>query len=183
MTNSEKNNKLIAEFLGYKVDWNVGDWSEYNSKSLTEHWNNNNKTFVHVPKGSGEKWYKVKHRDKFYQLFTDFTFCKLSENDLELGYSDDAGEYVLLKNSLFHSSWDWLMLAVNKIESLGYYTNADMDFTGKDNETIMHFFRVYKNGYHGINVGFGKSKSKLESVYTAIIEFIKWYNNANSNAQ
>lgn len=63
----------------------------------------------------------------------------------------------------YHSSWDWLMPVVEKIEKLGYgfviigeqteiYTNYDGQLFVEDGET------------------------KIESVWKVVISFIKWYN-------
>ena len=64
----------------------------------------------------------------------------------------------------FHSSWEWLMPVVEKIESLGYGVT------------------IYRKGCHindigllGVN-GFNH-KSKIEQTWLAVVEFIKWYNN------
>ena len=108
-------NKRCAKFLSIKIDFDVADWSKYDDKSLTEHWNNNNKIWAHVPKGEGLAWYRVKHRGNFYQLFTDFTYKKLKESDIELG-GEYNGKYYELKDLKFHSDWNWIMEVVNAIE-------------------------------------------------------------------
>lgn len=79
----------------------------------------------------------------------------------------------------YHNDWNWLMLVVEKIEDMKFYTNYDMCITGKNDNEIMNFFRIYQGGYLGNIVGFGKSISKIEAVYNAVTEFIKWYNQNN----
>jgi hypothetical protein len=153
----EKNNKLIAEFMGAKVDFNVVDWSDFNNKSLTEHWNNNNKTFVYTPKGSGFAWYKVKHRNQFYQLFTDFTFNKLKEEELELGCNYN-NRYYIINDLKFDSSWDWLMPVIDKIYS------SDEYILYKREESGQFDVEVHINTKYIINT------------WKDVIEFIKWYN-------
>ena len=75
----------------------------------------------------------------------------------------------------YHTSWDWLMPVVEKIDSLGYSTTIASDMRKgitdrycaevikpeKITETLL-----YK--YH--------PTSKIEAVWLAIVEFIKWYN-------
>ena len=78
----------------------------------------------------------------------------------------------------FHSSWDWLMDIVDKIERLGYdtliskgyaisnygtyYVEIGKDFcTGEEHKEVILSYLT---------------KSKIESVYLAVITFIKWYN-------
>jgi len=61
----------------------------------------------------------------------------------------------------FHSSWDWLMPVVEKIEG---ETDATFNIEN-DNCHIEGPFKLTVNGY-----------TKFESVYKAVVEFIKWYN-------
>jgi len=70
------------------------------------------------------------------------------------------------KHLKFHNNWNWLMSAVEKIESLG------------------HGVTIYRNGCHindvklfGVN-GFNH-KSKIEQTYKAVLEFIEWYKSKN----
>lgn len=64
---------------------------------------------------------------------------------------------------LFATSWDWLMPVVEKIENLGISTKIDCDGIST-NVTIRHI-SVWEN-----------PSSKIEKVYKALLEFIKWYN-------
>lgn len=91
----------------------------------------------------------------------------------------DTGEYV---EAQFHSSWDWLMPVVEKIETLkselggkyGVYivsngcciqdTKLDLD------KGVGYFSQHYKTC---------REKSKLASTYEAVVQFIKWYNENN----
>ena len=73
----------------------------------------------------------------------------------------------------YHSSWDWLMPVVEKIESLGYVTQI----WGLWNKNYTYSFSITQKGNLNIQVGRGISDhSKIESVYTGVIEFINWYN-------
>lgn len=171
MNNEEiKNyNRLCAEFLGNKIDFNVADWSKYDDKSLTEHWNNNDKTWVHTPKGQGLPWYKVKHRNNFYQLFTDFTFQKLKKSDIELG-GEYNGKYYELKDMQFHSDWNWIMMVVEAIEN---YSNTVEGYKYQVDIQNNHCL-IERSDCCG-----GKrfySKTKKEAVVQAINQFLIWYN-------
>ena len=66
----------------------------------------------------------------------------------------------------FHSSWDWLMPVVEKIESLGYRI-----------EIVKHICRIYLSNKETIIIS--ENIPKVEAVYNACVEFIKWYNNQN----
>lgn len=163
-------NKRCAEFLGCKIDFNVADWSKYDDKLLTEHWNNNDKTYVDTPKGEGLRWYRVKHRGNFYQLFTDFTYQKLKESDVELG-GEYNGKYYKLKNMQFHLDWNWIMELVEAIEKLGYKFQLGWNIT-----TLISL--VPKTP---VKISLIESENRKEAVVQAINKFLIWYNNEKSN--
>jgi hypothetical protein len=71
---------------------------------------------------------------------------------------------------LFHSSWDWLMPVVEKINTT-HAVNI-----GRISCQISHILDQ-ENPISAIVCG---DTSKLhETVYTAVVEFIKWYNENN----
>lgn len=91
------------------------------------------------------------------QAFGDEQFsCKLQDFELE-----------------FHIDWSWLMQVVEKIENLS-----------KEGETYM--FNITKFSarvtYKGSRiVDLPIDNTKIEAVYNACVEFIKWYNKQNKN--
>lgn len=78
-----------------------------------------------------------------------------------------------LKDSLeygdFHLYWDWLMPVVEKIESLGYWFNIKKNHVtvAWDNKTTLDSKMIHSE--------FG-DLSKIERVYSCVVEFIKYYN-------
>lgn len=72
-----------------------------------------------------------------------------------------------LEHSKYHQSWDWLMPVVEMIESLEFRCEI-----GK------HSIYIYPtNSYDDIiNVDVDRHSNKLESLYEAVLRFIKWYN-------
>ena len=80
---------------------------------------------------------------------------------------DPKTNYDVCIDSLqFHTDWNWLIQVVEKIESLGYSVNisSSMVYINGDNSRIVSPF----------NIGF--KITKIEAVYNACVEFIKWYN-------
>jgi len=72
---------------------------------------------------------------------------------------------------LFHSSWDWLMPVVEKIESLIFDDDEYYNFN------ILGGCYVIVISSHGNDlITSDRGQSKLECTYNAVIEFIKWYN-------
>ena len=67
----------------------------------------------------------------------------------------------------YHKSWDALMSVVEKIEQMDYGFKICRKvveiYIDSNKETLFHI----------------KEKSKLESLYTAVIQFIQWYNIQN----
>ena len=68
------------------------------------------------------------------------------------------------ENLPFHNDWNWLMQVVEKIESIGFTF-----------ETKKNWARITRKG-ENIILRWEEDKTKIEAVYNACIEFIKWYN-------
>jgi hypothetical protein len=75
----------------------------------------------------------------------------------------------------YHSSWDWLMPVVEKIETLDRLGGVVQIVQGqcKITSRMAGDSSVYANKSNYISMG---AKGKLLSTYEAVIEFIKWYN-------
>ena len=83
--------------------------------------------------------------------------------------TEDTREKVIKnisKYSKYSKDWNWLMQCVEKIEKLKCTVVIEKNIC-----------RIHKGGLH-----FGhayKFETKIESVYSACVEFIKWYNEQN----
>ena len=77
---------------------------------------------------------------------------------------------------LFDTDWNWLMSVVEKIESIEYgIYQVDI---------LQEGCKILKRCSLLIDKRVDKLKSdttKLESVYQAVVEFIKWHNEQNKN--
>lgn len=67
---------------------------------------------------------------------------------------------------LFKTSWDWLMPVVEKIESM-----EDFRF----NMTIEQSFCTVIENHTSNDITATDGNTKIEAVYNAVVEFIKWY--------
>ena len=76
-------------------------------------------------------------------------------------YKKDESPLTLL---LFDSDWNWLMEVVEKIESLNFIVYIETNYCQLYNAT--NHEELIKSIY----------STKIESVYNACVEFIKWYN-------
>lgn len=118
--NRAESNRLIAEFMGGKID----------------------DTFIYF--------------DKTNNKFEDDT---LHVSDL-----------------LFDSDWNWLMEVVEKIESIVLEEVNDTSFNVTIGATR---YCVIQDNNGGMLKVIGEGKTKIESTYKAVVEFIKWYNQTN----
>lgn len=66
----------------------------------------------------------------------------------------------------FHSDWNWLMQVAEKIESYNYGATL---FIIEDERCHVNT----QNGFEIDSVG----HTKIEAVYNACVEFVKWYDN------
>jgi hypothetical protein len=78
-----------------------------------------------------------------------------------------------IQDTHYHTDWNWLMQVVEKIESLGYCliiggrtTKNYCEIRGEADD----FTTKYSDSY---------GETKIEAVYNACIEFVKWYNEQN----
>lgn len=75
---------------------------------------------------------------------------------------------------IFHSSWDWLMPVVEKIENL--YEVGDFVI----NSSNVCISGESKSGkFFGVHYSYSPNTSKIDAVWLACVEFIKWYNENN----
>ena len=79
---------------------------------------------------------------------------------------DTENVWVSVEDLKFHSSWDWLMPVIEKIESLGYEWSY-----------LNHVAVITDNGFkqHFRDISFA-DESRLKATYNVVVEFIKWYN-------
>jgi hypothetical protein len=79
---------------------------------------------------------------------------------------EDVWETRHVNQLQFHTSWEWLMPVVEKIESLGF------EFFIVENRS-----KVKHNTDHSIDVlCYLEGGSKIDITHQTVVEFIKWYN-------
>jgi len=76
----------------------------------------------------------------------------------------------------YHSSWDWLMPVVEKIESI--FNDDYLTITIRDNKCTI------ENEQQTINIKSSHdSANKFTAIYSACLKFIQWYNKQPSKSQ
>lgn len=85
-------------------------------------------------------------------------------------FGDPMLERLSIKLDLkYHDSWDWLMPVVDKINGMGY----DVLILGNGIKTLTHSCEITStSAVYAAKAG----DSLHETVYKAVVEFIKWYN-------
>jgi len=82
-------------------------------------------------------------------------------------------EHGVWQKLAYHSSWDWLMPVVEKIESLGYLVRIELDWCMipnlDENGHPSHYTILMRNLNSLGNPG------KLLNTYKAVVEFCKWH--------
>ena len=82
-------------------------------------------------------------------------------------YEISETETCLETDLAYHTDWDWLMEVVEKIESEGFSIEMNRQEEG-DYQCLIT---------KGNDIKFQTfSSMKIEAVYNACVEFIKWYN-------
>ena len=90
----------------------------------------------------------------------------------QFGYMNTKGDFITEFNDSqlkFHKDWNWLMEAVEKIESKGF----DIFI----NTCVCRIVDVGEDRFEDIECFVNNNKK--QAVYKAVVEFIKWYNNQN----
>jgi hypothetical protein len=80
----------------------------------------------------------------------------------------DVDTHVRASDTFFHSDWTWLMEVVDKIEAHHPYQDVEI----KGNRCFMGSSSALDDCFDD----WFEADTKIEAVYIACIEFIKWYN-------
>ena len=102
------------------------------------------------------------------KIIAEFMGAKLTK-DLKIMYPVYEGDSSYVKNLKYHSDWNWLMEVVEKIESLHESNNVLIG-------TNITYVQIHNKVSNEQETFKGVSNIKIEAVYNACIEFIKWYN-------
>ena len=74
----------------------------------------------------------------------------------------------------YHSSFDWLMPVVEKIQTLGYTVSIWCEGDARDN-WIWNYCNIFDKDENLI-IGGVHDRSKIKAIYESVESFIKWYN-------
>jgi hypothetical protein len=120
------------------------------------------------------------------RLIAEFMGCYLNDSGtayymkvgdpFAIGGTRSVYPFGLLK---YHTSWDWLMPVVEKIQQLRFMVAIIGDGNPNTNELPNNYCNIFKEGFTldmVIDGGLIKSNSKIDAVYQAVLQFIQWHN-------
>lgn len=112
--------------------------------------------------------------NKLIAKFMGYTWSKENDNKTYLKSTPDQKNIYSIRPQLlkYHSSWDWLMPVVEKIESLVFWFNI------KKNHVTVAWDNKNSLDSKMIHSEFG-DQSKIERVYSCVVAFIKYHNENN----
>ena len=84
--------------------------------------------------------------------------------------SPSSYNWYIIKDAKFDSSWDWLIIVIKKITNYCKEAKYNKD-TKEFNQIVENQWKRFYD-YQSYNI----FDNKIEPVYKAVIEFIKWYN-------
>lgn len=90
-------------------------------------------------------------------------------NDLQISTPNGGGAF--LNELKYHTSWDWLMPVVEKIESI-----EDENRCAKYNFNSVQCFVDIVDNNTSEEIVKTDCNNKFDSTYKAVCEFIEWYN-------
>jgi hypothetical protein len=121
---------------------------------------------------------------KYNKLCADVMGWKNLNDDSYPEYLTPMGDFYSLKNLMFDSDWNWIMMVIEKIEGLGFATKIQHDYCisnyGCDSceidtrENALFIPDEYKEGIEPIV--FELTKTKKQATIQAIYKFLIWYN-------
>lgn len=107
---------------------------------------------------------------KYYEYRANSAFSCIKEQEIQVESEHGIGlveqDFLFAEDLKFHSDWNWLMEVVEKIESLGYQVVIE-----KNNCNIVNweYTQVIDPKFYSRVV---RSATKIEAVYSAVVEFI-----------
>lgn len=112
------------------------------------------------------------------KLIAEFMGWEISGPGFPSGYNNPHNLYCHFEDLEFNHSWDWLMPVVEKIENLGFWTKiqAHTSFDNLYKSCDIKKQKPRSDGDYLYNYEGDWIESKIEAVYNAVVEFIKFYN-------
>ena len=114
--------------------------------------------------------------NKLIAEFLEIQFIGDAPEDYPNGYwyKSSTGEDDIWCDWEFHTNYGWIMLVVEKIESLKYIDEFNIIYDSVSKGTHVQILSAYKDTFE--NVFTKVYPSKIEAIFVGICEFLKDYN-------
>ena len=113
------------------------------------------------------------------RLIAEFLGLKKDNPNTNWFYNAESGKYFKENELGYHQNWNWLMPVIEKIEALDEKSfETTSHFNKFINKRLYNTAFINSKNYEVISSG-NLMESRIESVYIAILSFIKHYNNQN----
>ena len=94
------------------------------------------------------------------KVIDEIFICK----ELTKSHNERCLHHYNISQAKYHSSLDWLIPVIEKIESIGFRWEIGMSL-----KNPYHYCKIW-------SIGTIEGISPINAIYSAAIEFIKWYN-------
>ena len=100
-----------------------------------------------------------------------------------------AGEFCITQDfdslepfqMLFHSSWDWLMPVIEKIDTIEDSLNGKFGVYISSNRCTIQSTKLFMSDSNKRYYSQTYADTKFEATYKVVVKFIKWYNKYKEN--
>ena len=102
--------------------------------------------------------------NKLISEFMGMTYGDPNDDSVMIQMTSQGNEVVPIESMKYHTSWDWLIPVVEKIESLGYeftIVESRCKVSNNTDYSIEELFHIQTTG------------SKINTTYKAVVQFIK----------
>jgi len=111
-------------------------------------------------------WHKVSQEDKIIE------YNKLIAKFVNVVWTDEQLEGWIAKELRYHSSWNQLMVVIEKISTLAINNFGVPDFVIHSDQTF-----IYDDDNNEWFINYVSKEGKLiNAAYLTVVDFIKWYN-------
>ena len=112
-----------------------------------------------------------------WKKYEDFSFITdFNKNYMSMGAGMLETNIFRFEDLEFHKSWDWLMCVTERVNT--EIKNKDIIWNGvKITPDSVHVYGKSYNTAYVVGTTDGKYENLKQCLYTAVVDFIKWYNN------
>ena len=113
---------------------------------------------------------------EFMDLSTEVDGIYLLPNGLCEEEMMGLGSMIYINEMLYHKSWSWLMLVVEKIEDIRFTFKGNEDRIPRYSVRVENYLVDIIDNYTSEEILHIEGDDRRDATYKAVVEFIKYYN-------